>query len=302
MYFSTFVVIGLMIPSLSLMTSQRKNPLRQHKVAYLGPAGTYSHLIAEKRFGAECEYVAQSTILDICSYVSGRKGRCAVIPIENSSGGAIYETVDILLQGKPRVSIAEEVSLKVRLALLGHRDRPIKDLYSHFAPLEHCAAWIRENLPGVEKHPVSSTAVAGQLAADSEDAAALGNRRLARLCGLDILTFPVEAELPNITVFLVIGDVPPRALRHHRSTLAVTLRNEPGALCSFLETFRSHDVNLSRLLSRPIRGCPKEYAFLVDIDGAKDAPDVSAAIRAARRASATLRIVGSYGIGSEYKS
>ena len=284
------------------MTSQRKNQHRPNEVAYLGPPGTYSHLIAEKRFGADHEYVPKSTILDVCTYVSGRKGRCGIIPIENSSGGAIYETVDILLEGTPRVAIAEEVSLNVRLALLGIKHRPITNLYSHFAPLEHCAKWIRTHLPGVEKHPVSSTAVAGNLAADDPGGAALGNRKLAALCNLDILTFPVEAELPNITGFLVIGNVPLRALRRHRTTLAVTLLNEPGALCSFLETFRTHNVNLSRLLSRPIRGCPKEYAFLVDLDGAKDAPEVSAAIRAARRASATLRVVGSYGIGSEYKS
>ncbi|MDA1044934.1 MAG: prephenate dehydratase [Verrucomicrobia bacterium] len=284
------------------MTSQRKNSPSRLEVAYLGPAGTYSHLIAEKRFGADPEYVPRSTILDVCTYVSGRKGRCGIIPIENSSGGAIYETVDILLEGLPRVAIVEEVSLNVRLALLGIKNRPITDLYSHFAPLEHCAHWIRANLPGAEKHPVSSTAAAGKLAADAPGGAALGNRKLARLCGLDILKFPVEAEMPNITVFLVIGHVPPRRLRRQRTTLAVTLLNKPGSLCSFLETFRTHNVNLSRLLSRPIRGCPKEYAFLVDIDGGKEAPEVSTAIRSARRVSATLRIVGSYGIGPEYKS
>lgn len=284
------------------MTSQHKSAHQPLNVAYLGPAGTYSHLIAEKRFGAGCRYIPQSTILDACTYVGRRKGRCGIIPIENSSGGAIYETVDILLEGTPRVKIVEEVSLNVRLALLGKRGRPVNHLYSHFAPLEHCAKWIHKNLPGVEKHPVSSTAVAGQLALDAEDGASLGNRKLAKLLGLDVMQFPVEAELPNITVFLVIGDVPARALRKHHTSIAATLLNQPGALCAFLETFRDHDVNLSRLLSRPIRGYPKEYTFFVDIDGQKEDPRVATAIRAARRASATLRVVGSYGIGPEYKS
>lgn len=284
------------------MTSSLKSAGSAHTVAFLGPAGTYSHLIAEKRFGSACQYVPQSTILDVCTYVGRRKRRCGIIPIENSSGGAIYETVDILLEGTPPVKIVEEVSLNVRLGLLGKRGRPIKHLYSHFAPLEHCSKWIQKNLPGVEKHPVSSTAVAGQLALDSEDGAALGNRKLAKLLGLDVIQFPVEAEWPNITVFLVIGDVPERPHPGHHTSIAATLLNEPGALCTFLETFRDHGVNLSRLLSRPIRGYPKEYTFFLDIDGSSKDPNVASAIRAARRASATLRVVGSYGIGPEYKS
>ena len=291
-----------MIPCSAHMTSQGKSLKSIADVAFLGPAGTYSHLIAEKRFGSACRYTPQSTILDVCAYVARRHGRYGIIPVENSSGGAIYETVDILLEGKPRVTIAEEVSLNVRLALLGKRGQPVKHLYSHFAPLEHCATWIRKTLPKAEKHPVVSTAVAASLAAESPNAAALGNRKIAKSLGLDILKFPVQAELPNITAFLVIGKVPPRKLRRHRTTLAVTLLNAPGALCTFLETFRNHKINLSRLLSRPIRGCPKEYAFLVDIDGRSDSPAVAASIRAARKASATLRIVGTYGIGAEYKS
>ena len=89
------------------------------KVAFLGPLGTYSHLVAEKYFGRQVKLVPCSTILDVCSFVAGSRTRSGMIPIENSSGGAIYETVDILLENKPRITIEHEVSLDVRLALLG---------------------------------------------------------------------------------------------------------------------------------------------------------------------------------------
>lgn len=274
------------------------------EIAFLGPAGTYSHLVAEKRFGREgADFIPLPTILDVCAYVAAKPARRGIIPIENSSGGAIYETVDILLLGQPRVRIAEELLLHVNLALLGRSGAPVRRLYSHFAPLEHCNSWIRENLPGVEKKIVTSTAVAAERVAADPESAALGSRRLASLSGLEILQYPVEADIPNITAFLAIGSLPDNpASARAKTTLAVKLRNEPGALCSFLETFRAQNVNLSRIISRPIRGCHREYAFLVDLDGHRARPRLKRALAAARRTCAELRVVGSYPQRRAYKS
>ena len=130
------------------------------EVAYLGPPGTYSHLIVEKRFGANCKALPMPTILDICAFVSQAPTAMGVVPIENSSGGTIYETVDILLANRPRVFVEEEVSLEVNLALIGCKGEKIKVLYSHFAPLEHAVVWVKRHLPKVERRVVVSTAVA----------------------------------------------------------------------------------------------------------------------------------------------
>ncbi len=272
------------------------------EVAYLGPEGTYSHLVAEKRFGPAARYVAMPTILDVCTHVARRPGRRGIIPIENSSGGAIHETVDILLAQKPRVVIEEELSLEVRLALLGHRGEKIKNLYSHFAPLDHCATWIRKNLPAVTRHVVTSTAAAAQQAHAEPGAAALGSRRLAALYDLDLLVFPVEADVPNLTAFLAIGALPHGNDRRFKTTLAAKLPNHPGALCTFLETFRTESVNLSRIISRPIRGSPREYAFMVDIDGAPRTPRLKRALAAAKKTCVELRQVGAYPLHKAYKS
>lgn len=271
-------------------------------VAFLGPAGTYSHLVAEKRFGREARFIPLPTILDVCKYVAARAGRRGIIPIENSSGGSIHETVDILLAGAPPVTIAEELSLEVRLALLGRKRKAIRTLYSHFAPLDHSSAWILKHLPGVTRQVVSSTAAAARQAADEPDAAALGSRRLASIYALKVLAFPVQADIPNITAFLTIGAAPEGDDHRFKSTLAARLPNRPGALCTFLETFRTESVNLSRIISRPIRGSPREYAFMVDIDGAPSTPHVKRAIAAARRTCVKLRIVGAYPVRRGYKS
>jgi len=272
------------------------------EVAYLGPEGTYSNFVATKRFGKKCKFVPLPTILDVCKYVSNRSTRRGVIPIENSSGGAIYETVDILLAGNPRVRIAEEMTLNVRLALLGRKGERISELYSHFAPMEHCATWIEEHLPKASKNVVSSTAIAAQRARETRGAASIGNRKQARIYGLDVLEFPVQADIPNVTAFLAIGQKPELTTSRWKTTLAVKLPNEPGSLCTFLEVFRDEAVNLSLLISRPQRGSPKEYAFLVDIDGAGKNLKVKRAMRAARKTCMELRTIGSYPLRRPYTS
>jgi len=243
------------------------------------------------------------TILDVCTFVAqDPTHRRGIVPIENSSGGAIYEMVDILLGNTPKVHILEELSLDVKLALLGRRGEKTRILFSHFAPLEHCARWLKRNLPRVEKRVVGTTAMAGQQASCQRNATALGNRRLAQIYGLEVLHYPVAADVPNITVFLLLGGAQRVQPASTKSTLAVKLPNQPGSLCTFLEAFRDQEVNLSRLLSRPLRGCPREYAFLVDIEGHPDKPNVKRALAIARKVSVQLRLVGSFPSRRPYKS
>jgi prephenate dehydratase len=272
------------------------------EVAYLGPEGTYSHLVAEKRYRHGYRLLPMPSILDVCAFVARNPARRGIIPIENSSGGAIYETVDILLENRPRICILEELSLDVKLALLGRKREKIRVLYSHFAPMEHCVTWLAQRLPGVERRTAATTAIAAQKASVERNAAALGSRRLARIWNLDVIRYPVQADVPNLTVFLAVGGTRRIQPLATKTTLAVKLPNRPGALCTFLEAFRNENVNLSRLISRPIRGCPREYAFLVDVDGSLEARSVKKALAVARQTCVQLRTVGSYPTGRHYTS
>jgi prephenate dehydratase len=272
------------------------------EVAYLGPMGTYAHLVAEKRYGTKCRMLPFPTIHEVCRFAARHAYRRGIVPIENSSGGAIYETVDILLAGKPRFTVEEELVLNVKLALIGHKGQPIRNLYSHFAPLEHCEGWIRKALPHVQPEVTGSTAAAALQAASHPESAALGSRRLARLYNLDILEYPIEADVPNITTFLAISGSKQPPAKSDKTTLAARTPNQPGGLCSFLETFRDEKVNLSRILSRPIRGCHREYAFLVDIEGGMDRPNVARSVAASRKICVDLRVVGSYPTHRPYSS
>lgn len=276
--------------------------MQTKEVAFLGPLGTYSHLVACKRFGTKVKMMPMATILDVCTYVTRHPASRGVVPIENSSGGAIYETVDILLARKPKIHIDQELSLDVKLALLGKKDRTIANLYSHFAPLEHCRPWIKKALPKANRLTETSTAVAASRAASDPSGASLGSRHLGRMYGLDVLLFPVEAEVDNITTFFVISASAKDAERSSKTTLAVRLPNVPGSLCNFLDVFRREDVNLSRLISRPIRGVHKEYEFLIDMEGGAHRAAVKRAIQCARKISVQLHVCGSYPCRGPYRS
>jgi chorismate mutase / prephenate dehydratase len=271
-------------------------------VAYLGPRGTFAELMARKRFGKSVEHIPLPGIYEVFEFVRSRKNGVGIVPIENSSGGTIYETIDCIVEPRKPLVILEELSLQVRLALLGHKGEKITSLYSHFAPMQHCDPWIRKHLPRVERKETASTALAAETVATIRHAAALGMKQAAKRYGLDILEFPVQPEVPNLTQFVCIGhqqDAPPNV---DKTSLIVTLHNRPGSLCEFLEIFREHNVNMTRLLSRPIIGQPKSYVFFIDIEGSPATDPVNHALRRARHIAESLRVAGAYPVRKPYLS
>ena len=268
--------------------------MRVTEVAYLGPEGTYSHQVAEKRYGPRIKLVPRPSVVDVFAYVGRKACRHAVVPIENSSGGTVYETVDVLLSGKYDLRIDEQIDINVKLALLGRKGQKIRALYSHFAPLAHCDTWLRKHLPGVERHEVASTAIAAREAAAQQNAAAIGSKMASQIYRLDVLAFPLEQDIPNVTQFFTLSRGGRRLPGATRTSLAVNLANKPGSLCSFLVPFRDCSVNLCRIVSRPIPARPKEYAFFVDIEGTPADKRVKAAMNWATATGAHLRVLGSY--------
>lgn len=271
-------------------------------VGYLGPEGTFSHLVARKRFGRFATLKPCDGIFEVFEFIKSGRGRLGVVPVENSSGGTIFETIDCLVENAGRLHVREELSLNVKLALLGHRGQPIRTLYSHFVPLQHCQAWIRKHLPGVQTHEMPSTARAAARAAEEPSAAAIAPRDAAKRHRLDVMHFPIETDAPNITEFLVIGSGEKPAPGSSKTSLLVMLENRPGSLFDFLATFKKTHVNLTRLISRPIIGQPKSYLFVVDVQGTPRDLPVREALRDAERATTKLIRLGVYPVRRMYAS
>jgi len=277
------------------------------KVAYLGPEGTFSHLVALRRYpkkpGLPC-----ATITEVFHAVRSGAAGFGIVPIENSSGGTITETVDLLIEQAGHLFIAEELALDVRLALLGRKGVKfgnLNALYSHVMPLRHHRDWIGENLPGVRMVESSSTAEAAKKAALSASSAALAAPGAAALYGLSILRFPVRPEAVNVTHFFVITAESASALHSPgrcKTAIVAALPQTSGSLHGFLGPFARSGVNLCRIVSRPVPGQPETYVFYLEVEGAAGDAKVKKALAGARKLSVRLEIPGSYPTRARYRS
>ena len=265
------------------------------EVAFLGPEGTYSHIIAKKHYGNKVKTIPLPSIMDVCSFAAESPNRRGLVPVENSSGGPIPETIDILIYNKFNLLIEESVSLNIKLALLGKEGEKIETLYSHSVPLFHCDSWLRNNMPKVNKTTVSSTARAAKQASIEKNSGAIASPDSADIYNLDILKYPIEQDVPNITQFYSLALSPAKPVGEKiKTSISAFLKDEPGSLYDFLKPFKTEKVNLSRIISRPIYGKPSEYAFFVDIDGNTANSHINNTIHKIRQACSNFRIIGSY--------
>ncbi len=225
-----------------------------------------------------------------------------IVPIENSSGGTIYETVDRLVEASSPLFIKESLSINVKLALLGKTLENIKIVYSHFAALRHCENWLQSRFPDVELCEEKSTATAAQKASKESGSVAIGTRESAEKYQLNILEFPIEEDFPNVTQFFVVGHENGLSKNSLKTSFVVVLPNKPGSLVNFLEPFKDEDVNLSRIISRPQVGKPENYIFLVDIVGTEQEEKVKSALKKAQQATSSFKNIGSYPVIETYES
>jgi prephenate dehydratase len=271
-------------------------------IAFLGPEGTFAHLAANQRFGNKFALVPQRSVADVFDYVRQDESRYGIVPIENSSGGTILDTVDRLVDASYDLFIQESLSINVKLALLGKDKKNIRTIYSHFAPLHHCETWLRKNFPDAEKIETQSTTMAVIAASKEAGAAAIGTRLAGEIYKLKVLEFPIEQDIPNVTQFLILGHTRPDARAGSQTSLVVELPNKVGSLYKFLGPFLKQGINLSRLLSRPLSGHPGSHLFLVDAETTETDPKMQRALKAARKHVVGIRSIGSYPVRKRYDS
>lgn len=272
------------------------------QVAYLGPEGTFSGILVRKRFGNKGRHLACPTIEGVFEAVLGGDAPVGLVPVENSSGGTVYDTIDLLIRHSGRIFVREEVSLDIRIALLGRPGEPVRTVFSHFTQIKHHSAWIGQRYPKAKMVPVSSTAVAAQRASTTKAAAALASPGTAELYGLEVLEIPSGGEPVNITNFFVLAASPAEPVRPDRTALVAALRNECGSLHRFLGPFAREAVSLTRIVSRPVPGQPQTYVFYVEIEGGPAAGPVAKSLERAGRIARSLTALGTFPVGRRFKS
>ena len=276
------------------------------KIAYLGPAGTFTEdALGEALPGGDYEALRTSTIHDAVLAVERGEAERALVPIENSIEGSVRPTLDTLAFEAGAVAIVGEHDYWVRVHLIaraGTRVEDVEAVLSHPQPLAQCARFLRETFPAVELRSVSSTAAAVRMVSESARPwAALGARAAAELYGCEVLKGGVEDSDDNVTRFVWIAPegTAPEGEGPWKTSLVFSEvgADHPGALVECLSEFSDRGINLTRIESRPLRQGLGRYMFFCDLEGKEADPEVSEAIAALRTKAASVRILGSYPVG-----
>lgn len=264
------------------------------KIGYLGPEGTFSQQAVHKQFGHSAKGLPLASIEEVFDEVAAGNADFGVVPVENSGQGTIQSTLDMFLTSP--LKICGEVELRVHQYLLSRTGRldDIERVYSHGLSLAQCKQWLRENLPGVEKHAVVSNAEAVRRAKKSDDAAAIAGENAAHVYGMQVIAGPIEDRSDNTTRFLVIGRgaFPPSG--NDRTSLMVFIRDQPGALYRILEPLARRDISMNRIESRPAHGALWQYAFFIEVNGHVDESPLKDALGEIDAFAGEVRVLGSY--------
>ena len=264
------------------------------KIGYLGPEGTFSQQAVHKHFGHSAKGLPLVSIEEVFDEVAAGNADFGVVPVENSGQGTIQSTLDMFLTSP--LKICGEVELRVHQYLLsrtGHLE-DIERVYSHGMSLAQCKNWLRQNLPHTHKEAVSSNAEAVRRAKLSDDAAAIAGENAAHVYGMKVVAGPIEDRSDNTTRFLVIGRAlfPPSG--NDRTSLMVSIRDQPGALYRILEPLARRNISMNRIESRPAHGAVWQYAFFIDVQGHVDESPLKDALSEIDDFAGDVRVLGSY--------
>lgn len=239
---------------------------KKTRVAYLGPPATFTHQAARGCFGGSVTYVPCETIHEVFSSIRKELADYGVVPIENSSEGAVGHTLDEFADSP--LKICAEIYLHVVQHLMSKTPRAkIKRILSKAEVFGQCRNWLYTQMRGAEQISVASTAKAAELAAKGRHSAAIASSLAAEIYGLQIVASDVQDLGENTTRFLVISRQYGRATGDDKTSIYFTVRNRVGALHQALASFKKHGVNLLRIESRPSRIKAWEYVFFVDLQG-----------------------------------
>ncbi len=279
-----------------------EQPLR---IGFLGPAGSHSHVAATRHFGASVEYENLHEIAGVFTEVRRGHVNYGLIPIENSTGGGIAESLDAFREHAGRVSIYSEVQIAIHHALLANcAPKSVKRVYSKPEVFSQCRNWLATQLPGRDLVAAASSSRAAQIAAEENEkaisigheptAAAIGTALAGDMYGLKTIFPRIEDNPNNITRFLVISKEQARRTGDDKTSIMFVTEDRPGALVEVLSVFHASGVNLSHLDKRPSGRQNWQYTFFVDAAGHRDDPIMKAAIARVGAHCKEMSVLGSY--------
>jgi len=265
-------------------------------IAFQGERGAFGDEAAACLFPGT-PVLPQPTFADCFAAVLDGTASLGVVPVENSTAYSVAETYELLLEYQGRIFPRGEYDLHVQQCLMALPGQTLDDIHtvqSHPQALAQCRAYL-EQLK-VTTVPVYDTAGSAKLIRDGSlrGVAGIAPKRAAAIYGLALLAENIQTNKDNYTRFLVIGTEPAPAHEGGKTSIVFVVKNQPGSLFRAMAAFAIHEVNVSRLESRPMQGRTWEYLFHANIEGHQNEPDVASSLSALARCTTMLKVLGSY--------
>jgi prephenate dehydratase len=267
-----------------------------HKLAYLGPQGTYSEEAA-LRHARQSELMPCASESAVAAAVESSEAEEGVLAIENSLEGSVARSLDALIH-ETNLKIRREIVLTIDHCLVaapGTTLEGIREVHAHPQALAQCRKFIEQKVSGADPQGALSNAAAVQEIMTRDDAAAIASARAAELYGAQILARGIQDNPHNKTRFVVVGKLDVEPSGSDKTSIAFTVaHDQPGTLVGVLHEFSDRGINLTRIESRPSREELGIYIFLVDMEGHRTEPNVASALDAVKSKAEFFRILGSY--------
>lgn len=265
------------------------------RIAIQGEQASFHDTAAHQWFGKAISIVPCESFTEVFGVLNRHEADAAVVAIENSLYGGINQVYDLIeSHGYP---IVGEVHLPVHQQLIGAEGTAITHIYSHPVALAQCENFLDTHYPEAKRIEFHDTAGAVRFVKESDNPAlaAIANREAAALYNLAVLREDIEDNPANFTRFLAIQPHGSVAEDANRTSLVLTTNHTPGALAKVLTILAEHDINLSKLQSRPIIGKPWHYRFYLVLDTAGE--PLHKALDMIKPFTASLTVLGEYRSG-----
>ena len=267
-----------------------ERPLR---IGYLGPKGSFSHNAAILKFGQSVDYEALTDIRGIFEEVSKGHSDFGIVPIENSAGGGIRESLDAFIETD--VMVCAEVNMAIHHNLLANCPiSEIKRIYSQPEVFAQCRNWLSSTFKDTEIIPMASSSKAAQFAASEEGSAAIASAIASEIYGLKVLCQNIEDVSNNITRFLIISKHDSQPSGDDKTIVLFSTAHKTGALVDVLNVFKDYGINMTNIGSRPNKKREWEYYFFVDFLGHKKDEHVTKALAESKHHCVQLSVLGSF--------
>jgi len=262
-------------------------------IAYLGPEATFTHLASISKFGSSVTYKPLDTITDVFNEVEKFRADYGVIPVENSTEGAVSHSLDMFMDSD--LKICSEIVMPISIHLMSSSSlKAIKRVYSKPEAFGQCRRWMETNLPNVDLIDAASTTQAAKRASQEEGSAAIASKLAATYYNLPILESDIQDSSTNQTRFLVISHQTAKRTKNDKTSIMFSIKDKVGALYDILLPFKKAGINLTKIESRPSKKRLWDYFFFVDLEGHMDDKQVQKAVNAIESNVKFVKTLGSY--------